>query len=149
MSSCNSAAAAAVAARAQAVVGVRFRLHGRDPATGLDCLGLASWALWAGNPPIALPTGYGLHSGRADQFGDWLAAAGLQRADGLPIRPGDLLLVQPSSLQWHCLIAAKRGFVHAHAGLRRVVQMSMCENWPLALTARLPVDTGADEQREK
>jgi cell wall-associated NlpC family hydrolase len=128
---------AVVVARAQAAVGVRFRLHGRDPATGLDCLGLASWALWAGNPPIALPTGYGLHSGRADQFVAWLAAAGLQRADGQKTCPGDLLLVQPSPMQWHCLIAAERGFVHAHAGLRRVVQVSTRENWPLVLTARL------------
>ena len=31
--------AQALAEAAAALVGSRFRLHGRDPATGLDCIG--------------------------------------------------------------------------------------------------------------
>ena len=34
-----------VVARARGCVGARFRLHGRDPATGLDCVGLAAIAI--------------------------------------------------------------------------------------------------------
>lgn len=31
--------------RARSCVGVRFRHQGRDPKTGLDCAGLAAWAM--------------------------------------------------------------------------------------------------------
>ena len=37
----------ALARAAAGCLGVRFRLHGRDPATGLDCLGLLGAALVA------------------------------------------------------------------------------------------------------
>ena len=36
---------AAIAAAARALVGVPFRLQGRDPALGLDCVGLVGAAL--------------------------------------------------------------------------------------------------------
>ena len=35
---------AAIIAAARAAIGARFRLHGRDPATGLDCVGLVACA---------------------------------------------------------------------------------------------------------
>ena len=47
-----------VEAAARALVGVRFRLHGRDAVHGLDCVGLV--ALATGR---AAPTGYGWRSG--------------------------------------------------------------------------------------
>ena len=38
---------AAIAAAARALVGVPFRLQGRDPALGLDCVGLVGAAMRA------------------------------------------------------------------------------------------------------
>ena len=42
--------------RARAAIGARFRLHGRDPESGLDCVGLAGHALGI----TGLPSGYAL-----------------------------------------------------------------------------------------
>ena len=46
----------ALAEAALGLLGVPFRLHGRDPATGLDCVGLVAEALRrAGRRPDASP----------------------------------------------------------------------------------------------
>ncbi|WP_218277309.1 hypothetical protein, partial [Pseudomonas sp. FW305-67] len=52
-----------VAQAALGSVGARFRLHGRDPATGLDCIGLAAHALQAGGFNGEVPDGYALRGG--------------------------------------------------------------------------------------
>lgn len=107
-----------VADAALAAVGARFRLHGRAPATGLDCVGLAAWALRAGGYDGPVPTGYALRGGDAAAVAA-LLDEGLARADGT--RPGDLLLLRTGPGQLHCGIWTQAGLVHADAGLRRVV----------------------------
>jgi cell wall-associated NlpC family hydrolase len=110
----------ALAAAAERFVGVPFRLHGRDPERGLDCIGLALAALETVGRRVRVPA-YRL---RMREIGGLVAAAsdaGLVEASG-PVRPGDVLLVRPGPAQHHLAIAASGGgFVHAHAGLRRVV----------------------------
>lgn len=110
-------------AAARTLVGVPFRLHGRD-RRGLDCVGLAALALGR-----AAPSGYGLRSGDEARARDWLAAAGL-RAVHEP-RPGDVTLVRPGPLQLHLMIRVPGGHVHAHAGLGRVVEMPGESPWPV------------------
>jgi hypothetical protein len=40
----------------------------------------------------------------------------------LPIEPGDVVLLQPATGQFHLAVAGTGGdWIHAHAGLRRVV----------------------------
>lgn len=107
-------------AAARAMLGVRFRLHGRDPATGLDCLGLAGHALRAEGFAGALPSGYGMRGGDPQAVCDSIAAAGLAAADDP--RPGDLLLLRPGPGQLHFAIASEAGVIHADAMLRRVVE---------------------------
>ena len=107
--------AAQVVAAARALVGVPFRLHGRD-RDGLDCVGLAALALGRTGPGA-----YGLRSGDFARAQDWLAAAGL----------GDLALVRPGPLQLHLMIGTGAGFVHAHAGLGRVVETPGLSPWPV------------------
>jgi cell wall-associated NlpC family hydrolase len=111
-----------LAREAEALVGSPFRLHGRDPATGLDCLGLLSAAMARAGRPITLPTGYPL---RIIQLGAWMpdpASCGLRPARGR-FAPGDVVLLQPGSVQFHLAIADPNlGWVHAHAGLRKVVR---------------------------
>ena len=46
---------AALAAAAESLVGTRFRLHGRDPDTGLDCVGLLAASLAAKEAATAPP----------------------------------------------------------------------------------------------
>jgi cell wall-associated NlpC family hydrolase len=110
----------ALAAAAERFVGVPFRLHGRCPERGLDCVGLVLAALEAAGRPARVPP-YRL---RMREIGGLVAAAGdagLVEAAG-PLRPGDVLLVRPGPAQHHLAIAGGGGgFIHAHAGLRRVV----------------------------
>jgi hypothetical protein len=58
-----------------------------------------------------------------------LRAAGLRRIENG--RAGDVALVRPGPMQLHLMIACPGGFVHAHAGLRRVVEMPGGSPWPL------------------
>ena len=126
------------AARAEALVGTPFRLHGRELEHGLDCVGLVSLAL-GGSPA---PTGYGLRNSSIERHLAFVARSGFHAAAGAPIR-GDLLLVDPDPAQHHLLIAAGRGrFIHAHAGLRRVAIHEGALGWPIAGHWRLPPTGG-------
>lgn len=123
---------AELALAAEALVGCAFRLHGRDPATGLDCVGLLAAAL--GRP---LPGGYRLRmralpdlSGVAEGCGFVAAAGGIES--------GDVLIVRIGPCQFHLLIAASPArFIHAHAGLRRVVPWDAPLDWPVVHHWRL------------
>ncbi len=115
---------AALAAAAVALEGRPWRLHGRDPATGLDCVGLLAAALASLDRPAPLPTGYTL---RIRDLSKWMpdpAALGLEPTSG-PVEAGDVVLLRLGQAQVHLVIAGPDGgWVHAHAGLRRVV----CQN---------------------
>lgn len=113
-----------LAREAERLIGRPFRLHGRDPRTGLDCVGLLAAAMKRGGQPITVSTGYPL---RFSDLSRWLpdpASCGLCDAAG-PFLPGDIVLIQPGPAQAHLAIADRAlGWVHAHAGLRRVVRDS-------------------------
>ena len=117
-----------IVAAARAMVGVPFRLHGRSEA-GVDCVGRAVLALGGAGQDGIGPVAYGWRSGDIGLAERWLGAAGLVRVDqGVP---GDLALVRPGPLQLHLMILVPGGFVHAHAGLRRVVEMPGASPWPV------------------
>lgn len=126
-----------MAAHARTLIGSRFRLHGRDPVTGFDCLGLVLACLDAAGRPLAtLPT-YGLRNA------DIAALLGLSVREDVvtgtfPCQPGDILLVQPGPAQHHLLLAAgPRSFIHAHASLRCVVETPFPSPWPIQRHWRL------------
>ena len=126
-----SGSAALVDAAAR-LIGNPFRLHGRDPATGLDCVGLVVVALTAtGARPIA-PTGYSLRNLSVDQWLHFAAQSGLEPSPG-PIRAGDVLLITLSHCQHHLAIAADAAnVIHAHAGLRQVVHQPLESTWRIS-----------------
>jgi cell wall-associated NlpC family hydrolase len=132
--------AKAVAA-ARGAIGARFRLHGRDPATGLDCVGLAALALAAEGFEGPVPSGYALRSGDGGRVRRLLAAAGLIEAVGS--RPGDLLLLRTGPGQLHFAIQTEGGIVHADAMLRRVVERPG-SSWPVIGRWRMPAISGED-----
>jgi hypothetical protein len=107
---------------AAAFVGCPFRLHGLDPATGLDCVGLVYASLAAmGHHPVA-PRGYGLRNLSVDQWLEFAERSGLEPATG-PAGGDEVLLAALGYGQHHLLITTGQGeVVHAHAGLRRVVR---------------------------
>lgn len=112
---------ATLAEAAETFVGTRFRLHGRNPATGLDCIGLFSASMTQAGSACPVPTGYPM---RVLDLAQWLpdpAIFGLLDAEP-PFQPGDVAMLRPSVGQFHLAIAGRFGWVHAHAGLRRVVR---------------------------
>lgn len=126
-----SGAGAALATAAEALVGSRYRLHGRDPATGLDCVGLLAAALAAIGRTPALPMAYGLRLRTLPALDGFARACGLGLTDDSG-RPGDVQLVRVGACQFHLLIAGHAGrFIHAHAGLRRVVVTPGPPGWPV------------------
>jgi cell wall-associated NlpC family hydrolase len=125
-----SAAECAVAA-ARGAVGARFRLHGRDPAFGLDCVGLAALAMRAAGYAGAIPGGYAIRGANPAAAID---AAGLVRV-GDPA-PGDVLLFAAGPGQFHLAVMVPGGIVHADAMLRRVVERPGRAPWPLVAAWR-------------
>lgn len=131
---------AALAAAAERLVGTRFELHGRDPARGLDCIGLVAVALAAIGRPAVAPVGYRLRQTEVDRFLASAARSGLADATG-PVEPGDVLLARPGPGQHHLVIAAGAGgFVHAHAGLGRIVLTPPPLQWPINRHWRLAAE---------
>jgi hypothetical protein len=136
-----AAAAQALAAAAQALAGCRFRLHGRDPPTGLDCIGVLTAALAAigRHPPI--PNGYALRSRDAARFHALAAACGFLPVKGAA-EPGDVTLFHVGPCQFHLAVhASDCRIVHAHAGLRRVVIGTAAAGWSEAGHWRLRSDS--------
>jgi cell wall-associated NlpC family hydrolase len=121
----------ALASAAEALVGTRFRLHGRDPATGLDCLGVLAAALAAIGRDADLPQGYTLKLRALPALDRFVQGCGLATAAG-PILPGDVVLARVSPIQFHLAVAGHAGrIVHAHVGLGRVIAVAGPLPWPL------------------
>lgn len=107
---------------ASALQGARFRLHGRDPATGLDCVGLVSASLLAIGRSGMVPRGYALRNCAVEAWLDLIPSWGFEPATGA-LRRGDLTVTTPGPGQYHLMVAISPAWVvHAHAGLRRVVR---------------------------
>ncbi len=104
------------------LVGVRFRLHGREPATGLDCVGLVAAAYAAAGFRVGVvPDNYRMRDVSSGQLWGWLRGAGLGAVDDCAV--GDVVVSDMGRGQFHLMIAGDGVCVHAHAGLRRVVLM--------------------------
>lgn len=126
---------AAIVARARALIGTRFRPQGRSPERGLDCLGLAMMA--AGIERERAPDDYRMRGGDPDAVSAGLGACGFGRVPPDQAQPGDVLLVRSGPEQLHVVVLAPGGHVHAHAGLRRVVETPGTLPWPVLSAWRL------------
>ncbi|KLE34457.1 NlpC/P60 family protein [Aurantiacibacter luteus] len=127
----------AFAEAAEVLVGTPFRLRGRDPASGIDCIGLVHAALVAiGRQPPALPT-YTLRNCDVAPLLALLPEAGF-KATRARLRPGDVVMVRTGPAQFHLAVAAVRGgFVHTHAGLGHTVLTPAPLPWPIVGRWRL------------
>lgn len=109
---------AALADAALSLVGTPFRLHGRDPVRGLDCVGLVAEAMRrAGHRPLP-PEGYSLRTLSIAALLPSAAESGLVACGQ---NDADIVLARVNPVQAHVLVATPGGFVHAHAGLGQVV----------------------------
>ena len=114
-----------IVARARTLIGVPFRLHGRDAASGLDCVGLVALAFGRAD---GIPTGYSLRGGSAESFIMMIAALSFARRRANP-RAGDVLLMQAGPAQFHLGLWTGDSLIHADATLRRVVEMPGPPPW--------------------
>lgn len=103
------------------MVGVPFRAQGCDPAMGVDCVGLV-WAAYAvAGRRLVRPGDYPLRGWARARVETALTAAGFVLVAGEP-RDGDVVLIVFSAGQFHLGLIGPGSLVHAHAGLRRVVE---------------------------
>lgn len=121
---------------AMSLVGVRFRLHGRDPATGLDCVGVVAEAMRrAGIEPV-VPAGYRL---RSTSVIGLLPFAKANHFEPVALADADVALAMVNPVQPHLAVSAADGFVHAHAGIGRVTFLPGALPWPVAGSWRVPI----------
>jgi hypothetical protein len=124
-----------MAARARALVGVRFRPQGRDPAHGLDCVGTAAAA--AGLPPERVRRDYAMRGESLAAIECELAIGGWREVPAGAREPGDIIVCEAGPAQWHLLVATATGFVHADASLGLVVERLFPVRWPIASVWRV------------
>ncbi|MBB6506220.1 cell wall-associated NlpC family hydrolase [Sphingomonas endophytica] len=115
-----------VLAAARTLVGVRFRAQGRDPALGLDCVGVVAVALCRAGAAVTLPRDYAVARGRVPPGA---VPAALRPCDGA--WPGDVLLCRVAAMQLHLAVRAVDGIIHADAQARRVVARPGAVPWPI------------------
>ncbi|MEQ1688244.1 MAG: NlpC/P60 family protein [Sphingopyxis sp.] len=105
-----------------ALVGTRYRLHGRSTEHGLDCVGLVALSYArAGLRFTPPPDDYRLRGAAAARIGEQLARSGFVHTTHDEMRFGDVVLCDVGRGQQHLSIASPDAHIHAHAGLRRVV----------------------------
>ena len=111
--------------RARLAIGTRFRLHGRDPQSGLDCVGLIAFAYDRAD----VPTGYSLRGGTPEGWAALLDGFAARRAGAA--EAGDILLLHAGPAQFHLGLWSGTSLIHADAGLRRVVELPGWPVWPV------------------
>lgn len=121
-------------------VGARFRLHGREAETGLDCIGLVIAAYRQAGVEIA-PTfdDYPLRGMSLPDIISTFTASGLTFRQGAP-RTGDIALIACGHGQYHAALIGPDSHIHAHAGLRRVVETP---GWPDGVVEVFTIDTSS------
>jgi hypothetical protein len=112
--------------RARALVGTRFRPQGRG-LEGVDCVGLVLATY--GIPASDVRHDYRLRGEHLVELKKALSRY-FRRISGNGARPGDLMLLSVGDDQLHLAVRTASGFVHAHAGLRRVVETPGEPEWP-------------------
>lgn len=125
-----------IARRARGCIGARFRSQGRDPAIGLDCVGVVAVA-YAGRLRVPPPVDYAQRGGDARTIKVAIERAGLRPVDPDDASEGDVLLLATGPGQWHLAVLTASGFVHADAGLRRVTETPGRPHWPVRGAWRL------------
>lgn len=115
------------AERARALVGTPFRPQGRG-VHGLDCVGLAIETY--GVPVESVRRNYRLRGEHAGEVRDFLSKQ-FRRVAATRLLPGDLMLMKVAAGQLHLGVRTDVGFVHAHAGLGRVVETPDEPEWPV------------------
>ena len=107
----------AVLARARVLVGVPFRLQGRNIDRGIDCVGLAILAGGVTQPPKPDYRRRGNHFAPLIERSDlWFRRVSPRRA-----RAGDIAVIEWGARNWHLVVLDEGGIIHADGRVGRVV----------------------------
>ena len=102
---------------------------------------IAAAALAACGRPAELPNFYPQRMRALPELGEAASAAGLALCTGRAL-PGDVVLVRIGPCQFHLAVAVGGGeFVHANAGLKRVVRSCLPIAWHVIQHWRLAAKT--------
>jgi len=115
------------AERARALVGKRFRPQGRGEH-GLDCVGVmtATFSI----DPRTVRSDYTMRGNSLKELEANLQSH-FRKVARTHLRSGDLMVMSAGADQLHLGVRTDAGFVHAHAGIRRVVETPGLPSWPL------------------
>lgn len=108
----------AMLARARALIGTPFKLQGRDPAIGIDCVGLV---ILAGDIIAAPRPDY---RRRGDHLVPFLSrsARWFRRVAPRQSRAGDVVIIECGQRSWHVGILDGEALIHADPNVGRVVR---------------------------
>jgi murein DD-endopeptidase / murein LD-carboxypeptidase len=123
---------AEIAQRALAELGTPFRLRGRISGVALDCVGLVAVALRESDAPDR----YTLKGNYSNIINSYMVQKRLNSVAVNTAADGDIAQVSCYANQQHLMIRANDGWVHAHAGLGRVVHMPGASPWPITTVWR-------------
>lgn len=119
--------------RARSLVGVRFRPQGRDPQTGLDCVGVILCAF--GLSADEVRKNYRLRGQHLQELLSELSRH-FRRIAVSASSGADVLVCSPSDDQFHLAVSCGESFVHADSRLRRVAETPGRPLWPCVATFR-------------
>jgi murein DD-endopeptidase / murein LD-carboxypeptidase len=115
-------------AAARACVGVRFRLQGRDPASGLDCIGLVIWS--ARQCGLALPDAQDyVLTDNPMRLDVALRAAPILPVDPASLVAGDLVRLLSNGQPLHLAICGEGTLIHSDMRCRKVVEHRCTPDW--------------------
>lgn len=108
-------------------IGIKFRHQGRNPATGLDCIGLAVRVLTDLGLPVSDITNYDRDPNPA-MMGAAIEPY-LLAVDTNEITPGCILWMKFVREPMHIAIVTDIGMIHAYGTIGRVVEHSIDSKW--------------------
>ncbi len=115
-------------AAARAGLGARFRLQGRDPATGLDCIGLVTWSAAQCGLQVPDARDYVLSDNPA-RLDAGLLAAPIIRIDASVLAAGDFVRLLTHGQPLHLAICGNDTLIHADIRCRKVVEHRLTQDW--------------------
>jgi murein DD-endopeptidase / murein LD-carboxypeptidase len=120
-----------IAASALEQIGTRFRLHGRLPGEVLDCVGLVAHCLERSGLMVRAPFDYSIRGQHEQRISEFFAQPQFRALTQGKPQPGDIACVQCAARQSHLMIRTAQGWIHAHAGLGRIVLTPDPIQWPM------------------
>ncbi len=116
-------------------LGAPFRLGGRDPQRGIDCIGLVALAY---DKVEVAPKGYVMRGASLSRWASELDRHFLRRIDA-SLKPGDIALLETGPSTWHIGIWTGDSLIHADARLGRVVETPRPLPWPIIQAWHAPI----------